>query len=258
LFTGDFGPSTARELDAWVEQGTSGRISEIAGDLASDLLLALNVIYFNGKWNVPFDESLTELRSFTLADRSQITHPRMQRDGDFPYYEDSDCQAVSLNYRNTCLGDSRFSMVVMLPKDSRMPSLLRETNAYRLVHDFDPRPGHLELPQYTFRCDPTISLAMLGLPASLHFDPSRVVSAFAEVPAELKQKVWVCVNEEGTEAAAATFAYAFLSAERPRWLPKRFRMIVDRPFYFLIMDNLTKVIVFMGKVANPAAEPSPQ
>ena len=253
LFNGDFGPSTVRELNGWVERNTAGRISGIVSDLSLDLLLALNVIYFCGRWLKPFEESLTEIQWFTLADGSKVQHPRMQMDRGFAYHEDSECQAVSLNYGGSPLGQSRFAMVVVLPKGSDLPAVLRDPSGRTLREDFVPRPGHLEWPRFTFKCDPRLTFEMLGLPSSLRIDRASVTATLRdEVPVSMKQRVWIRVDEVGTEAAAVT-GVMVMSAVGNYKPPKPFRMIVDRPFYFLIMDNFTRVVVFMGRVANPAS-----
>lgn len=236
-YTRDFeADETVGEINDWASKNTNGRITDIVSDLSSLIRLAVNAIYFNCHWEDKFERESTKRRSFTLDDGSKVERLLMMEERALPYFEDAECQAVQLNYENR-----RFSMRVVLPREGvGLPSILRGSETGHWMTGLRYYPGHLELPRFCFRSDPPISLRKLGYSGKTTMD--------------VLQKTYVRVDEAGTEAAAVTMGEVMGIEDSEPTPPPPFQMIVDRPFYFMICDNYTDTILFVGRVADPGEE----
>jgi serpin B len=118
---------------------------------------------------------------------------------------------------------------------------------------FHERSGTILLPRFRLNYDVELKKSLAALGMRLAFgDADFSAMSFTQLfLSAVKHKSFVEVNEEGTEAAAATMA-GMLGCSLQDWT-KPFRMIVDRPFLFVIQDNLTRSILFMGSVVEPMA-----
>jgi len=250
----DFANVTASEaaINQWASDQTHGRITGIANGLITpytDLVLA-NAIYFKGRWEDPFDKKLTQDRPFHPATGPEKPLPMMQMSKKFTYRQGSGYQAVRLPYIG---GD--LAMYVFLPDPGSSPAKLLEImngdKWHRVtVPGFSPHEGFLVLPK--FKIENTLNLntplAALGLKSA--FTKQADFSAMFTDPhhiSEIRQKAFVEVGEEGTEAAAVTMI-GFTTSAIIRDPSKPFEMIVDRPFLFTIVDAHTEMILFMGVV----------
>lgn len=231
-YTRDFDSETVREINDWADRNTDGRITDIVSDLSRVLRLAVNAIYFNCAWEKFFTPGLTRPSSFRLHDGSEVQRPRMLDVRSFLYHEDLECQAVQLDYKN-----QRFSMRVILPREGiYLPTTIRGSARGDWMRQLQNTPGWLGLPRFSCSSQPPISLDKLGLRSRRDM--------------ELRQDTYIRVNEEGTEAGTATQMLSFGRTAGPQ----PFRMTVDRPFYFLICDNFTDTILFIGRIADPGKE----
>jgi serpin B len=219
------------------------------------LLVALNAIYFKGLWKVPFEKSLTREERFFTPGNYSIKVPLMRRSAHYPYHEESTFQAVRLPYQ----GD-RVGMYIFLPsKKSGLPAFLRTlTSAQwdRWMWTFSETEGVVGLPRFKFEhcVDLVPILAMLGMseafdPDKSHFDGLALPPPPVYIGQVIHRAV-VEVNEEGTEAAAVT-AIAVAVASLGHSEPRRFQMVLDRPFFFVIRDDHSNMILFMGAVNDP-------
>ena len=124
------------------------------------------------------------------------------------------------------------------------------------MRSFRVTPGDLLLPRFKVEWESSLNGALAALGMAEAFNPARAdFSQMAKVNSgelfisQVKHKSWCEVNEEGTEAAAATsVTMSLTSVQEPR---ERFYMKVDHPFFFAIRDNQTGVVLFMGSVTNP-------
>jgi serpin B len=216
-------------------------------------VILANAIYFKGKWINPFDKSQTKPRDFHLPSGGVKSAPMMVKSRKFDYQETPDFQAVRLFY------EGGFQMEVFLPAKKSSPQKLIESfkNLGNWQNNnesgFNGRQGTLMLPK--FRMEYVVSLngplETLGMKRA--FSYSAEFSAMAEEPlfiSEVKQKSYVAVDEEGTEAAAVTVV-TMMAGAAPMKPPKPFEMIVDRPFLFVISDSATDSILFIGIVNDP-------
>jgi serpin B len=240
-------------INRWVAGQTRDRIKDLLsiGDVSTQTRLVLtNAVYFKGTWAKLFPTADTHERPFTLADGKQLLVPQMTQTGQFPYYENSSLQMLALPYRG-----NELAMVVLLPKKgNRLDELENKLTADKLAGWLAGLRDHevgVYLPK--FKLESTYKLADtlgdMGMP--LAFQPSRADLSGLDGTRRLFvhhviQKTFVEVNETGTEAAAAT-AVTVDDESKPSY--PMFR--ADHPFLFLIRDNRSGSILFLGRMANP-------
>jgi serpin B len=256
-------PKSADIINQWASKETRGKVSGIVSfpfPPATRVIL-VNAIYFKGKWDDPFDKHLTKPRDFYLANGSKKQTPMMSQHKEFRYQENGDFQAVRLPYAGNNL-----AMYLFLPAKNSSPArlldVLSEKNeSKKMLRQFTDREGTVIFPKFKFDYDILLNqpLQDLGMPQAFS-ETTADFSAMADEPLfvnEVKQKSFVDVNEEGTEAAAVT--ELGLSSGIEMEPPKPFEMIIDRPFLFVIADdyipiendNPDQAILFVGIVNEP-------
>ena len=241
-------PAASERINEWVKAATGGRIEDIvpARIPAAVVMYLINAIYFKGPWTLRFDPSDTRPEPSHLDDGSTRTVPLMTLRGDLLYLENSRFQAVDLPY-----GGRAFSMTVLLPKHGvgvdDLATSLDAVGWKEIADSFRKTEMRLFLPRFRMAYERTLNddLAALGMVDAFDHraDFTRLSPVDGLLISEVKQKSWVDVNEEGTEAAAATsVAVRETSASVFR---------ADRPFLFLIRERLSGTILFVGKLASP-------
>ena len=248
-------PESAQTINHWADTSTHGKIKEVVHwpfNPALRVILA-NAIYFKGKWDRPFDGRTEDDPFYVLPGGKPKQVPTMWQHGHFNYQQDDGFQAVRLPYAG-----GRLQMYLFLPDTNSSPTkLLTDLNAdtwqNKILPRFHDEQGLLGLPRFKLDYDVILNdpLKALGMRQAFtvgaDFSPMADESLFVS---EVKQKSFVEVNEEGTEATAVTTASMRATAVfRPE---KPFEMIVDRPFLFVIADDQTKSILFMGVIYDPA------
>jgi serpin B len=243
-------------INAWVEEQTAKRIRNIIpeGQPSPDTRLALaNAIYLKAPWREPFKLGRTAEAPFTTSTGEQVTAHFMHQSESLGYAGMDDLQVLSLPYR-----DERLSMVILLPrKEEGLGDLEARLDPEQLTEWLSAlQPVHVRvtLPRFEFESsfDLTGTLAEMGMRDA--FDQER--ADFSEM-AEAKlfiglvlHKAYVGVDEEGTEAAAAT-AVLMTLAGAPLEPTVEFR--ADHPFLFLIRHRDTGAILFLGRLTDPTA-----
>ncbi|HTQ51485.1 MAG TPA: serpin family protein [Candidatus Acidoferrales bacterium] len=250
----DFNNPTAAEaeIDQWASDKTHGRIQGIADgmiDSYTDLILA-NAIYFKGKWEDPFDAKLTQDRPFHPAAGGQKNLPMMEMSKTFAYRKGTDYQAVRLPYVGYNL-----AMYVFLPDAGSSPEKLLQImngDKWRRVTmpGFGDCEGTVVLPKFRleYAAEFNQPLNALGMKTAFNIKKADLSGMFSDPHciSEVRQKAFIEVNEEGTEAAAVTGGGVMAGMEPAP--PPPFKMIVDRPFLFAIVDARSEMILFMGLV----------
>ncbi|MBW6462977.1 MAG: serpin family protein [Firmicutes bacterium] len=238
-------------INRWVKEQTRDKIDGIVEPPINPetILFLINAIYFNGDWSVPFDPDNTTDVEFSSSDGSKSEHPLMFRNDDFRYYENDLFQAVSLPYGK----NERVSMYVLLPVEEKgleqLYAELNNANWNSWVNSFRTMEGELGLPRFRFEYETSLNDALKALGMGIAFDENAAdFSGMRPTPpslfiSEVKHKAFIDVNEEGTEAAAVTSVEVSETA-----MPETFSMIVDRPFFFAVADDMTGTILFMGSV----------
>lgn len=248
-------PESADTINKWANKNTHGKINNVVSfpfPMATQVILA-NAIYFKGKWADPFDTNLTAPRNFYLPGGTTKMPRTMSQTGKFTYAETYGYQAVKLPYFG-----GRLEMMLFLPStNSDLEKLLASFNGkswnYSVLPEFSKREGKVEFPKFKLNYDVVLNdpLQAMGMQQAF-IEGAANFSAMAGEPlfvSRVKQKSFVDVNEEGTEAAAVTTVSLGNSiAMRP---PPPFEMIVNRPFLFMIADRVTGVILFAGIVNDP-------
>jgi len=259
LATADFGAGTAvPTVNAWVNQKTKGKISHIMDTLSPlTAMVVVNAIYFKGRWTRTFERKLTRNGLFRTANGQEKQLPMMRQSGRYSYYGDRWLQAVVLPYE----GD--MAMLVILPAkgtDARQFQQTLSSGAWELwLARCKQAGGTIQIPRFKLDHCALLERALKALGMERAFDPDR--AEFDGVQAG-QHRVWIDqvlhravadVNEEGTEAAAATAICVPLSAAKFNRPPRLFQMIVDRPFFVMIRDETARTILFMGWVGDPVA-----
>lgn len=248
-----FDKSAVRAVNAWVEEQTHGRIRQLLapGDLTPATLMALlNAIYFKGVWARAFESNLTREGVFTCADGAQQPAMLMRQSGRFAYFSNDQAQVVRLPY-----GAGRAGMVIALPRpETDIGAFARGLDAAgwaKLTRPLLMREGSVVLPRFKVECALRLNDALGALGMAVAFGDQADFSAmFARDSAcisAVQHKAFVEVNEEGTEAAAAT---AVVMAKTLSLAPAPFHFVADRPFCFAIEDGETGAILFLGVVTH--------
>jgi serine protease inhibitor len=246
------------EINAWVLQQTADKIRDLIppGVLGPDTRLVLaNAIYFRGDWAKQFAKDATTDQPFHVAADRTVTVPLMfakTRVG-FAAHADAGLKVAELPYK----GDD-VSMIVLLPDTvdglAALESKLTVENLRNWTSELPRQDVLVHLPRFSlessFGLGPTLSAMGMPLPFSDGADFSGMNGKRDLLISAVIHKARVDVDEQGTEAAAATGAVVGLTAARPGE-PPTFR--ADHPFVFLIRHNPTGAILFVGRVANPAA-----
>jgi serine protease inhibitor len=245
--------SAADEIDQWVAEQTNDRIEEMAEDLGLPdpgvVLVLLNAVYFLGEWTDPFDPDLTHDDQFTRLDGSTVDVPFMQKDEMFLYIQTEEYESVRLTYGE----EAKFGMDIFLPSEHINLNEFRETfdfEAWSQANE-DYTEAHINLSMPTFELeydtgdhlDKVLEELGMGIAygSEADFSPMSPVNPWLST---VVQKTFIRVDEEGTEAAAATGAAMVESA------PPQVR--IDRPFLFTISDSETGSILFLGQVTDPS------
>ena len=248
-------PEEARiTINDWVSQQTEDKIKDlIPQGLINELtrLVLTNAIYFNAAWATPFSENATSGGAFRLLDGGEVTVPMMRQTESFGYAEGDGYQAVELPYDG-----SELSMVILLPEHGQFDNFeaslyLAKLNGILGVLGY--REVSLTMPKFEFESELGLKITLSDMGMPLAFTPSADFSGMTGRPelfvTEVVHKAFVSVDEAGTEAAAATAVIVGLTAvpETP------VTVNIDRPFIFLIRDIETGVVLFLGRILNPAS-----
>nr|5CE0_A Chain A, Native conserpin with Z-variant (E342K) [synthetic construct]5CE0_B Chain B, Native conserpin with Z-variant (E342K) [synthetic construct] len=246
-FSVDFDPEEAKkQINDWVEKQTNGKIKDLLKDLDSDTVLVLvNAIYFKGKWKKPFDPENTKEEDFHVDEKTTVKVPMMSQKGKFYYYHDDElsCKVLELPYKGNA------SMLIILPDEGGLQHLeqsLTPETLSKWLKSLTRRSVELYLPKFKIEGTYDLKEVLSNLGITDLFSPGADLSGITEEKLYVSKAVHKAVlevNKEGTEAAAAT------GVEIVPRSPPEFK--ADRPFLFLIRENKTGSILFMGKVVNP-------
>ncbi len=244
-------------INRWVEQKTANKIKDLlpSGSLKpSNRLVLTNAIYFKGDWQTQFDKTETKDEVFHLSPSQTKKVPLMHRAGSFNYFDGGTFQVLEIPYKS-----DELSMVIFLPKDpGGLPALeqsLTSTNLQQWLGQLSSVPKVIvTMPKFktTRQFELGDTLAAMGM--SQAFDGSADFSGMTGkkdlVISAVIHKAYIDVNEEGTEAAAATGVTMRTMAVRALNPPTPvFR--ADHPFVFLIREHRSNSILFMGRTADP-------
>ena len=242
-----------RMINEWVEKNTHGKIMDF---LQSDninpltVMILTNAIYFKGAWETPFDTKKTQDKNFMISPGATITVPMMHSSSEIRcnYIETDTAQILELPYE----GDS-LSMVILLPKDNDLLNLEQEItleNFSKWKTSFSQREVKITLPKFTLETKYLLKDYLMDMGMTIPFTDAADFSGMTGYHDLFIDKIihqaYIEVNEEGSEAAAATSVHIALTS-----IPDYVSFEADHPFIFLIQHQETGTILFMGKVQHP-------
>lgn len=245
-----------RQINAWVERKTNDKIRELLKPgvvNALTRLVLVNAIYFKGDWTHPFDKKATQESQFWVTSGQSVEVPMMHQESTLNYLENDTLQVLELTYGQ----DKELSMIVLLPKKrdglAELERLLTQENLKRWLNDLQAQKVRVYLPKFQITAEFNLkdTLTALGMTAAFNpvaADLSGIDGSKQLFISAVVHQAFAEVNEEGTEAAAATAGVVQLTAFQPS-TPPIFR--ADHPFLFLIRENKSGSLLFLGRLVDP-------
>lgn len=240
-------------INAWVEKKTKGKIKDIIQGGPLGALVLTNAIYFKGQWEYPFKEKNTKVNRFYFNKSKGVRVPIMKQTGDFRYAGFKDVQVLELPY-----SDTRIKLLIFLPRDKDGLKKLedkinidRYNKTLKSLKEFEVT---VSLPQFTYDSKFELSDVLKEMGMGQAFSPYAAdFSGIAEGLYIFKvlHKAFIDVNENGTEAAAATVVMMDRGLEGIGEKKRHVVFNANHPFIYLIRDESTGAILFMGKMFNP-------
>lgn len=250
-----FSPTAVQTINYWCASKTNGKIDEIIKEIPPSMVMYLiNALYFKGTWTYSFDKSATYSDRFYGDDGSSPVTDYMLQTETFPYLEHDLCQIAELPY-----GNEAFSMVLMLPKpgvhvDRMIKEFLNTTQWNILVSGLErfERKLTISMPKFRFEYEKDLIPTLQAMGMTIPFmegmaDFSNMSPSGGLYIGLVKQKTYVEVNEEGTEAAAVTVVGVEKSSIEP---DDPLPFYVNRSFVYIIKEKSTGIILFMGKMSS--------
>jgi serine protease inhibitor len=238
-------PTAVPTINSWVSEHTNDKIPTILDNIADEeVMFLINAIYFKGIWQKQFDKSKTVDAPFHSADGTTSTVKMMAREEGVQYTATSEYAAVDLPY-----GNSAFSMTVVLPNGDidAFAESFDQAKWNSLVGSFRESNLQVYLPRFRMEWKRGLNedLQQLGMRLAFYSaDFTRMSPRGLDlIITRVVQKTFVEVDEEGTEAAAATMVGVGLTS-----MPAAFR--ADRPFLVVIRERFSGTILFIGKIAK--------
>jgi len=266
------------QINSWVNNKTNGKIPTIINEIPSfTKLIITNAIYFRGKWAIAFDKGSTQNEIFYSPD-GNLNVSFMEQwsfdENNYLYYEDEDVQILELPYK-----DSILAMDIFLPKGNYTHNYTHKyaynyssNDSIKLIRNFEGELNknrfnyymsnlsehHVEvikIPKFKFMetYDCINLLKSMGVKSIFNPDSSDLSNIDGKrdlVVSKVIHKAYIDVNEEGTEAAAATAVIVGKSLA-PKPISEPVHFVANHPFIFIIRDTNTNTILFMGRIIRP-------
>ena len=244
-----FNDAAAKTMNQWVEDKTQGRIKDLIQPPIdpNTVMFLINAVYFKAPWKTPFDPKKTNDGAFTASDGSEITVPFMNmEDGNVGFADDS-LIAARIPYAS-----GRLEMVAMLPLKETLADFIKSLTPDKLQQTIGlckETPMSLRFPKFKLEYekelrDPLINMGMADAFGNADFSAMSQSMGHKLLISKVKHKSFIEVNEEGTEAAAATSVEIRTTALMQS-------LAFDKPFVYLIRDTQTGAILFIGTLTTP-------
>ena len=246
-------PQTLENINGWIENKTEGKIKNVLDNInPNTIMFLINAIYFKGSWKYEFDKADTRTDNFYLEDGSKVMAEMMTiNEIELPYYRNDKFQMIDIPY-----GDSIYSMSIILPHSAiGVDEIIEDLDIVswnEYLANMHNQELYLSLPKFKieFKEKLKTTLAALGMPKVFtpnQADLSGINGSNDLFVSEVIHQSFVEVDEKGTEAAAVTVVVVNTTSAGAYFN-------ANRPFIFIIKDNKTKSISFIGKVMNPVSE----
>jgi serpin B len=246
-------PSTVDTVNAWASANTNGKIPRIIDRIEEQIvMLLMNAIYFKGDWRAAFKTSETSNQPFQTLRGADVPVSMMHRKGGFRQGRTSNATVAELPY-----GGDAFVMTILLPDENvnvnAFVSALTPASWQQATANLHDADVDIYLPKFKLAWEDTLNDELKRMGMRQAFMPGEAL--FTRISRSLgsqlyidfvKQKAFVDVNEEGTEAAAVTVVGVGVTSAP---VPVR----IDRPFVFAIRERLSGTVLFLGKIVEPKA-----
>jgi len=237
-------------VNTWVSDHTNGKIPSIVDNVTSDhALFLINAVYFKGQWMSKFDSKKTVLGPFTNSDKTSTQVAMMQQKTTVGYAQMNDYNAIDMPY-----GNGHFSMMVLLPNEGKSTTdvlnAMKLESESTLSHTLIPVEVNIKFPQLKVELDFELNdaLAVLGMPKAFSnmAEFGKILSPVKPIAiSKVKHKTFLEVNEDGTEAAAATSVEFYTTSMLP---DNEIYFTVNKPFVLAIREKDTHCILFLGAI----------
>lgn len=241
---------TANDINIWISDKTHQKIKNLVRpeSIRNILVIIINAIYFKGLWEEPFDKNKTESKPFYLLNGEHKFHPMMVNSGYYKYHENDIFQAVCLPYK-----DNKFSMFLFLPDISlpfkKFQNYVTSNNWKKWMSEFVYRGCKIVIPKFKIGYSQDILFLINEKMIGPEFSKMGKHTKFLDklVVERILYSINIEVDEEGTEMAAVTMTGLSGCGS----LHEEWKIIFDRPFFCVICDNETGLIVFSGYIVCP-------
>ncbi|MBK8489862.1 MAG: serpin family protein [Saprospirales bacterium] len=240
-------PGVIDQVNGWIEDHTDGLLKETLKQLPPDVvMLLINAIYFKGTWQTEFEPDNTQPANFYTANGPVEVDMMHIPESDFPYFTNDLFQAIDLPY-----GDSIFSMSVFLPTEGHsvgdVIDALNPDSWDQWTNAFFTQPVSLYLPKFKMEYKKELKRTLSDMGMEVAFtgfaDFGKMIDGGGVMIDDVIHHAFVEVDEKGTEAAAVTVVIIVETSAGSVPI-----MNINKPFVFVIRDNKTNSILFMGKV----------
>uniref|UniRef100_A0A0A9YR10 Neuroserpin n=2 Tax=Lygus hesperus TaxID=30085 RepID=A0A0A9YR10_LYGHE len=243
----------AKTINDWCDTHTNGKIKDLfsAGDLALAEAVLANAVYFKAQWKTKFNPELTKERDFkSPTGIVKVQMMNVKSNFKYAFSEKLNAQVLELPYAN-----DKFRMLVILPSEGvalkDVESNVKTIGLDEVMKTMYSTEVDVFLPRFKIEMTHDLNAALQKLGAADLFSSQANLSGMSESPlfvSQVKQKVFIEVNEEGTEAAAVT---GVVNAGRSMAPPRRKTFIVNRPFSFVLINRRTTTQLFVGHITKP-------
>ena len=245
-------PTALRTINDWCKTNTDGMIPKLLDELnPAAVSYVMNAIYFNGSWTSKFDKAQTKEERFKGYTRDIKQVSMMHRHAYYSYYDNDVFSAVNIPY-----GNRSFAFTAILPAEGKsvkeVIDSLRNGGMTKMHTGWDECEVDLKLPKFTTESDQLLNDVVGKLGAPSIFTYKANFSLMCKTPlvvSQMFQKAKIEVSEEGTKAAAVTAAVMMRASFAPHE-KRKVDFHANRPFIYVITDNNTGAILFIGQYAG--------
>jgi len=240
-------------INDWVSKKTHNKINDLLGPSSIDnatRLVLVNALYFKGSWKKQFKKDHNTKENFQVGKRDYIETEFMNTSINTWYFQDKYAEIVDIPYSN-----DDYSLMVIVPKCYRKFKKLEKKLNFEYYNNFiakkEKKQVKLSIPKFNIKSDYDLgeTLIKMGLKDAFtsNADFSGITKQEKLYISEAIHKATIEINEEGTEAAAATAVVM----RKTSVLLDNIELKIDKPFIYILRNNKTNCIYFMGKIVNP-------
>jgi serpin B len=241
-----------KRINAWVKEKTHDLIAGILDEMPQPPgIIAVNALYFKGLWPSPFVKEQTKPQAFHTVS-NDVEVPMMHGFGSYNFKREGNFAAIEMPYR----GD-RYSIVLVTNTAHSLPFKdFSGVTGWLSAADFARKDVNLSLPRFTLEASESLQRPLYAIGLKNGADSATAFEGLTAVPQEISkivQKTYLKVDEEGTEAAAAT---GVVTVESARRRDKPETLVLDRPFIFALRDRQTGLVLISGYIGKPVTGPA--